>query len=660
MGLTGSFKETSFADLMQFYAVSKQTVALKVQLEQGGATDGVFFFANGDLVGASLAGIEGREAVRRALRLREGVFTVEVGARPPAPGVAETLRTVVMEEVVRLDEEDRARTSAPANLAAGGIAAGSGWWSAPDGRSRQATTPTMNAPPRAPPDAAAPAPTVPPPAAPAAPAATAPKGGPAHAPSLALVRPPLASGAAAAPVAPGASARPARAPEPAGAPATRAAAQSPDAQRAVRGAAAPREAPRRTSARRGTAIAIALAVAALGAFGAATWFARRMKIPETATAAAATGVRGVLDDQLVLGMVASFTGSNQERGRAMRIGWEIAIAEANGSGGVHGRKLRLVAQDDGYDPSRTGPAMKEVVETQGAFAIVGNVGTATAAVAIPYCAEKDAVFFGALSGADLLRRSPPDRLVFNFRAGLAVEAAAAVRYLVDVRRLPASRVAVLAQDDDFGRSGQRGALEQLRSYGVAEAAVLTLAYPRNTADLRDAIAKLRGRAEDVDAVVMIATYKPAATFVRKTKEAKLKLFYTTVSADSNGLADELVVSGQGYTTDVLLTQVVPVPNSSASALMRYRTALEKYAPGEKPGSTSLEAWIGAQIFLEALGRAGREVDTAKLVASIEGIRDWDIGIGAPITFGPADHQGSNMVFGWLLQPDGTYRQVELE
>src|SRR6266511_211844 len=90
VGLTGSFKETSFADLMQFYAVSKQTVALKVQLEQGGATDGVFFFANGDLVGASLAGIEGREAVRRALRLREGVFTVEVGARPPAPGVAET------------------------------------------------------------------------------------------------------------------------------------------------------------------------------------------------------------------------------------------------------------------------------------------------------------------------------------------------------------------------------------------------------------------------------------------------------------------------------------------------------------------------------------------------------------------------------------------
>jgi hypothetical protein len=159
---------------------------------------------------------------------------------------------------------------------------------------------------------------------------------------------------------------------------------------------------------------------------------------------------------------------------------------------------------------------------------------------------------------------------------------------------------------------------------------------------------------------MVATYKPAATFVRKTKEAKLDLFYTTVSADSNGLAEELVVSGEGYTENVLLTQVVPVPTAPATALMRYRTALEKHAPGEKPGSTSLEAWIGAQIFLEGLRRAGRELDTARLVAALEEIRDWDIGIGAPITFGPGDHQGSDVVFGWLLQPDGSYRQVELE
>ena len=250
--------------------------------------------------------------------------------------------------------------------------------------------------------------------------------------------------------------------------------------------------------------------------------------------------------------------------------------------------------------------------------------------------------------------------MFNFRASLAAEGAAAVRYLVDVRRLPARKIAVLAQDDDFGRSGQKGALAQLEKYGVSQDAVLKLSYPRNTADVRDAIAALKERPADVEAVVMVATYKPAATFVRKTKDAKLSLFYTTVSADSNGLSEELVLSGEGYTERVLLTQVVPVPTSGASTLIRYRKELEKHAPGEKPGSTSLEAWIGAQIFFEALRRAGRDLDSAKLVAALESVQNWDIGIGGPITFGPADHQGSDMVFGWLLQPDGTWRQVELE
>jgi ABC-type branched-subunit amino acid transport system substrate-binding protein len=436
---------------------------------------------------------------------------------------------------------------------------------------------------------------------------------------------------------------------------------------------APAEPPRRTPParppapprRRSAGLLVAAGAAALVLFGGIAWYVlaggRTAEDEDAGPAAAvAAGPRGVLEDTIVLGMVASFTGSNKERGRAMRLGWETAIAEVNEAGGIHGRRLRLVAVDDGYDPARTAAAMKDVVEAQGAFAIVGNVGTATSAVAAPYAAEKDAVFFGALSGADLLRKTPPDRHVFNFRASLAAEAAAAVRYLVEVRRLPADRIAVLSQDDDFGRSGEKGALVRLEKYGVRRDDVLRLSYPRNTADLREAVAKLRERAADVQAVVMTATYKPAATFVRKTKDAKLDLFYTTVSADSNGLAEELVLSGEGYTDRVLLTQVVPVPSSGATTLIRYRRELEQRAPGEKPGSTSLEAWIGAQIFVEALKRAGRELDTAKLVAALESVQGWDLGIGGTITFGPADHQGSDMVFGWLLQPDGTYRQVDLE
>lgn len=628
MGLSGNFKDTSFADLLQFYSVSKQTVAVSVRLSSPDRIDGTFYFADGDLVGAKLADAEGREAVRRALRLREGAFTVEIGSRPAVPGPRETLRNVVLEEVGRLGEEKRiAGPASPTERHSGAVASGAAWFSAPETSQRPAaqarpaagSTTSTRIPAPARPAAAPPRPT---------PQGTAQQ----PAPAKVQARTASTTGTVRAP-APAETAR--RAPPP-----------------ITASFQAPRErAPWKLAA---------IAAAALVLVGGGAWLVLSDSTPREAAPRARAVTRGVIDGWVTLGMVASFTGSNKERGRAMRAGWDTAIAEVNDAGGIHGRKLRLAALDDGYDPARTGPAMKEIVEGKGAFAIVGNVGTATAAIAAPYAGSMQAVFFGALSGADILRKTPPDKHVFNFRASLAAEGAAAVRYLVDVRRIDPKRIATLEQDDDFGASGRRGAVKQLAAYGVPEASVLKLTYPRNTADVRDAIAKLKARAADVDAVVMTATYKPAATFVRRGKEADLKLFYTTVSADSTGLAEELVLSGQGYTDDVLLTQVVPVPTSPATTLIRYRKALEKYAPGEKPGSTSLEAYIGAQIFIEGLRRAGPELDSAKLMSALESIRDLDLGIGGTITFGPDDHQGCDVVWGWLLQPDGTYRQVSLE
>jgi ABC-type branched-subunit amino acid transport system substrate-binding protein len=625
VGLSGNFKETSFADLLQFYSVSRQTVAVSVRLSSAERVDGTFYFADGDLVGAKLADAEGREAVRRALRLREGAFTVDIGARPAAPASREALRNVVREEIGALHQERGPTASAqPAARHSGATAAGGAWQGAASARAPGSSA----APPRRATTTAAPAAGAQPAARPAQGARPAAQGAPAHG-----ARSGTASSAAI--------------PRP----------QHVDARRP----AAPAPFQSQAGHARSPARIIAVAAVALVVVGAGAWLVVSDTISGTAPASKSKVVaRGVFDDSVVLAMVASFTGSNKERGKAMKIGWDTAIAEANEAGGIHGRKLRLVTFDDGYDPARTGPAMKEAVEVQGAFAIVGNVGTATAAIAAPYAGEHDAVFYGALSGGDGLRKTPPDRHVFNFRASLAAEAAAATRYLVDVRRIDPKRIATLEQDDDFGASGRRGAIKQLASYGVPESSVLKLAYPRNTADLREAVAKLKERAADVDAVVMTATYKPAATFVRRGKDAGLKLFYTTVSADSGGLAEELVLSGHGYTDDVLLTQVVPVPTSPATTLIRYRNALEKYASGEKPGSTSLEAWIGAQVFLEALRRAGRDLDTAKLVSSLESIQNLDLGIGASITFGPTDHQGCDVVWGWLLQPDGSYKQVALE
>jgi ABC-type branched-subunit amino acid transport system substrate-binding protein len=371
--------------------------------------------------------------------------------------------------------------------------------------------------------------------------------------------------------------------------------------------------------------------------------------------------RGIGEHEVVLGMSSPFTGANRELGRNMRTGVEAAFEAVNAAGGIHGRRLRLVAVDDGYEPARTGAAMRQLVEQDGVFAVIGNVGTPTAAISVPYCLERKVVFFGALSGGDLLRKQPPDRYVFNYRPSYAEETSAAVRWLVRARRIAPSRIAVFAQDDVFGESGWRGAAAQLRSFGIDPARVVRVGYRRNTADVTDAIATLRARARDVDAVVTVATYRAAAAFVRGARDAGLELATTSVSAvDANALAEDLVASGARYAKDVMVTQVVPLPTSRAPAVVRFEQAVAARRDGERPGFVGLEGWIVGNLLAEGLRRAGADLDAEKLVAALEGIRDLDLGIGAVLGFSPTEHQASHKVWGTVLQPDGSYRQIALE
>jgi ABC-type branched-subunit amino acid transport system substrate-binding protein len=374
-----------------------------------------------------------------------------------------------------------------------------------------------------------------------------------------------------------------------------------------------------------------------------------------------SGVRGVGPGEIALGMASAFSGANRELGRDMKAGVETALAEVNAAGGIHGRKLRLVAVDDGYEPSRTRPAMKQLLEGERVFAVVGNVGTPTAAAAIPYAAERKAIFFGALSGSEILRKDPPDRYVFNFRPSYAEETAAAVRYLVDVRRIPPTRIAVFAQEDAFGESGWAGASKQLTDRGARLARIVRVGYRRNTADVDGAVKAIARRAADLDAVVMIATYKAAATFIRMLRDRGLGLLTTNVSpVDSNALAEELIAAGPRYAEGVVVTQVVPLPGSGAPGVVRFREALAQYAPGERPGFLTLEGWIVGHVFAEGLRRAGPDPDPEKVVEALEGIRDLDLGIGTLVSFAPREHQGSHKVWGTILQRDGSWRQIDLQ
>ena len=162
-------------------------------------------------------------------------------------------------------------------------------------------------------------------------------------------------------------------------------------------------------------------------------------------------MRGVSNDEIRLGISAPLSGPAKDLGQQMKLGIEAAFQSENDDGGVNGRMLRLVAADDGYEPARTTETMRQLYERDQVFGFIGNVGTPTAVVAAPFALERRMLFFGAFTGAGLLRRDPPDRYVFNYRASYAEETYAAVRYLVKVRKLRPEQIAVFAQQDFIRR-----------------------------------------------------------------------------------------------------------------------------------------------------------------------------------------------------------------
>ena len=147
----------------------------------------------------------------------------------------------------------------------------------------------------------------------------------------------------------------------------------------------------------------------------------------------------------------------------MQTGIETAFNAVNDEGGVNGRMLRLVAADDGYEPARTAETIKELYERDHIFGFVGNVGAPGAVVSAPFALEHRMLLFGAFSGADILRRDPPDRYIFNYRASFAEETAAAVNYLVKIRKLRTDQIAVFAEQDSFGDAGFNGVMSAMRT-----------------------------------------------------------------------------------------------------------------------------------------------------------------------------------------------------
>ena len=299
----------------------------------------------------------------------------------------------------------------------------------------------------------------------------------------------------------------------------------------------------------------------------------------------------------------------QLTGQHIKMGIETAFDAANANGGVYGRQLRLLAADDGYEPTRTAEAMKTLYEKDQVFKRFGNVGTPTAAVSLPYALDHKMLFFGAFSGSGLLRSDPPDRYAFNYRASYAEETAAVVHYLVKVKRFKPDQIAVFAQQDADGDAGFAGVAKAVRSLGGDERKIVRLSYTRNTVDVQEAVAQLQEHQKksrsQIAAVIMVPTYRAAARFIEKTRDLYPNMIYTSVSfVGSTALADELMLLGKKYAAGVFVTQVVPPVDGHSSLVSAINPHSVSISRERRLTTYLLEGYVAANILIEALKRNG--------------------------------------------------------
>lgn len=372
-------------------------------------------------------------------------------------------------------------------------------------------------------------------------------------------------------------------------------------------------------------------------------------------------IPGVSDKEVTLGMTGAFSGSNKELGRSFRLGINTCIQAVNTAGGIAGRQLNLVANDDGYEPDQAQKNIKSLIKEQKVFATVGNMGTATAIVTMPFANANRRLFFGAFTGAEFLQASPPKRHVFNLRPRTSTELETIVEHLVKTQKVPVNQIALFAQNDTFGSEGRRSLLKALTRAGLTKPDELITAYYRkNSTEVEEAAEKMLRHREQIAAIIMVGTYRPVARFVEQIRRKKMDPILATVSfVGSGALAQEFSELDAKLGDGVLVTEVVPSPQAQLPAVIQYQADLKAHYPEEQASTTSLEGYLVARLLTEGLRRVGEELTTPRLIQTLEKMGEYDLGIGVPCHFSAKRHHCSDRVWLTELSKDGTYSDVPL-
>jgi ABC-type branched-subunit amino acid transport system substrate-binding protein len=361
-----------------------------------------------------------------------------------------------------------------------------------------------------------------------------------------------------------------------------------------------------------------------------------------AWASSAAAEVGVTNDKIVLGQAAVFSGPAAQLGIQVRDGILSYFNYVNERGGVNGRKLELVTEDDGYDPAKAPAASKKLIEEKKVFGLLGYVGTPTGVVHLPVVTAAKVPLVGMFTGAEALR-VPFNRYVFHVRASYYDETEKIVEQVLSTG---GKKIAVFYQDDAYGQAGLKGVDIAMTKRGL-KIAVLG-AFERNTIKVENAVKTINGA--QPDAVVMIGAYTACAEFIRQMRKAGSgATFYNVSFVGSKALANALGPEGVG----VAISQVVPFPWGSAVPVVKEYQQLAVKSGYKDFDFGAMEGFLMAKVFVEGLRRAGKNLTREGFIDALEKMQDVDVG-GFYISYSPKNHAGSKFVDLTIIARDGKF------
>lgn len=346
--------------------------------------------------------------------------------------------------------------------------------------------------------------------------------------------------------------------------------------------------------------------------------------------------RGVTDDKIVVGTHLAMSGPLASWGTQVANGLRMRFEEANAAGGVHGRQVELIVEDNQFNPSRAAQVGNKLIEKDNVFAIIGALGTSTNLVVMPRAYEANVPnLFPVAAGRQLYE--PFNRLGFVASAPHYDNMRLAVKYLVE--KEGKRRVCVLAQSNELGEEVKSGVSDQLKAMNME-----LVAETRHGAADRDftaAIAKLREANCDLIALgsVVVDTISPIVT-------ARKAGWDVTFVGSSSAYATENIDLAKGATEGLYVTAQMEIPTVEAGGRMaEFVTAYtSKYASA--PGFQAALGYTFADLFVAAADKAGRDLTVDTLVSALETMRGYrdPFGSGPVIEFAADKRLGTSAAF----------------